>query len=135
MQVRAPLHCNSVCASLKTLCHIRHSGSRGLWKRSYSEHIISRNSVSDSTVSKTVLLRTLRHAIVILVRRSRRLSVSLKSLTKPLGMDFHTTSHAYFLSSRSSLRFRRWSELENPPLSITVRISSALLHVELNYFS
>ena len=50
-------------------------------------HKKSRDSVADSTVPETVVPRTLSQAPVLLARRSRRFSVPLRSLTKPLGMD------------------------------------------------
>ena len=72
---------------------------------------------------------------MLLARRSRRLSVPLRFITKPLSLDLYAMSRYFFLSHRYSLRVRMWSALENAPPIFTARTSSALTHRELKYFS
>ena len=110
-------------------------GSGGLRERRYNKHIKFRNSVADSTIPETVVLRTLSQAPLILARRIMRLSVPWISLTKPLILDFYATSRAFFPPCRSSLRVRMWSALENPPPPVTARSSSALPRMDRKYFS
>ena len=63
--------------------HTCHSDSGGLRERRYSADKKYRIYVADSTVPETVVPHTLHHAPVLLARRSRRLSVPLRSFTKP----------------------------------------------------
>ena len=110
--------------------HTCHSDSGGLRERRYSERKKYRIYVADSTVPETVVPHTLSHAPVILARRSRRLSVPLRSFIKPLSLDTYATSWYSFLSRRSSLRFWRWSALNNPPLqSRPVSVLRSLVYI------
>ena len=100
----------------------------------YRDHKKQQNYVADSTVHETVVPRMIRHALVILECRIRRLSVPLRQLTKPLSLDSYVTFHDSYPSFRSSLRIQRWPALENPPSTVTARISSAIPRVELKCF-
>ena len=89
-------------------------------------HKKSLNSVIDSTVPETVVPRVIIHALVLFACRSKRLSVHLILITKPLSLDFYTTSRAFFPSRCSSCKFRKWSALDNAPPPVTACTSYAL---------
>ena len=77
----------------------------------------------------------LSHKPVILSCRSRRLSVPLRSLTKPLSLVSYAASWYFFPSHSYSLRVRRSSTLENAPHPVTALISSTLYLWEIRYLS
>ena len=64
-----------------------------------------------------------------------RLSVPLRSRTKPFGLVSYTDSQSFFLPHIYSPSFSRWSALENTPPPITALISYALPHREFSYLS
>ena len=123
----------SVCVTPKEVPHL----SQWLWRFTgetlYRAHKKFHNSIADSTVPESLVPHTLSHASVLLSHIIRRLSVPLRSLTKPLSLDSHMTSQASFPSRCSSLRVRRWSALENSPPPVPARTSSVLPSVYLKY--
>ena len=125
----------SVCVTPKEVPHL----SQWLWRFTgetlYRAHKKFQNSIADSTVPESLVPHTLSHASVLLSHIIRRLSVPLRSLTKPLSLDSHMTSQASFPSRCSSLRVHRWSALETPPPPTTACTISTILRVELTYFS
>ena len=82
-------------------------------------HIKPLNSVADSTLPETVVPHMLNQAHVIFARRSKRLSVPLRLINKPLSLDSYAASLSLFLSHHSLLTVERWSELENAPPPVT----------------
>ena len=65
---------------------------------------------------------------------SRRLSVPLRSFSKPLSLDSYAMSQSLFPSCCSLRRVRKWPALENAPPPVTTCTSSTLPRMQLKYF-
>ena len=70
---------------------------------------------------------------MILACRSRRLSVTLRLLTKTLSLVFYAASRSFFPLRIYPPSVRMWSALENAPPPITALIGSALHHWKIRY--
>ena len=113
--------------------------SQWLWRfrgyTLYHAHKKYQNSVSDSTISKTVVTQTLIQAPVLLECSIMRLLIPLRSRTKSLSLDSYEVPWYFFPLRLPSLRVLRWSTLGNAPPPVTDQTSSALPHWELKYLS